>query len=69
MRYSSPARQVFYRQQMRRIVELVQRCDDAQSVAAVLQAATYCIEKTEGRPLSSEGSLIAIAELNRSVLH
>ena len=67
MRCSRP--RVFYRQQMRRIVELVEQCDDAQSVVAVLQAAVYCIKKTEARPSCDEASPINIAELNRSVLH
>ena len=70
MRYSASAQQAFPRRQLRRLIELVQRCEDAQSVTAVLQAATYCMKKTEGRlPLHGDGSPITIAELNRSVLH
>lgn len=65
MEYSAIDQQVFYERQMRRIVKLVKRCDDAQSVTAVLQAAIYCMEKTEGRAWSGKG----IEELNRSVLH
>jgi hypothetical protein len=68
--YSEAAQRAFYRRQVRRLVELIERCDDARTVAAVLQAAIYCLEKTERRSIAyRKRRPVSIAELKRSVLH
>jgi hypothetical protein len=68
--YSEAAQRAFYRRQLRRLVELVERCDDARTVAAVLQAAICCLEKAERRSFAYRNRRpVSIAELNRSVLH
>jgi len=39
----------FYREQMRRLLELVDACDDARTVAALLQATTFYLDKLTER--------------------
>jgi hypothetical protein len=69
MRYSQAAQRAFCRRQMRRLLELVEGCDDARTVAALLEATTYYLTKVEAPVSGSAGSAISLAKLNRSALH
>jgi len=61
----------FYREQMRRLLQLVDGCEDARTVAALLQATTFYLDKiTERRSkLPPDECPISVTKHNRSVLH
>ena len=61
----------FYREQMRRLLDLVNSCEDARTVAALLQSTTFYLDKiTERRSrLPLDECPISVTKHNRSVLH
>ena len=58
-------------EQMRRLLKLVDGCEDARTVAALLQATTFYLDKiTERRSrLPPDEYPISVRKRNRSVLH
>ena len=71
MDYSEDEQRAFYRRQMRHLLDLVQGCNDARTVAALLQATTYRLKKIEERrsALPDDGGSIFVVNHYRSVLH
>ena len=61
----------FYREQMRRLLELVDACEDARTIAALLQATTLYLDKLTERQstLPVDECPISVTKHNRSVLH